>query len=97
MKFGDAVSHPRFYPSSRHSCLEMLFAGQLRKAMAICPAFFLLHRVCDGRREQQPLGVGMLWCGSDAIRGARFYDVPSVDDADAVADVPNHGQVVRDE
>ncbi|MCP4804430.1 MAG: agmatine deiminase family protein [Proteobacteria bacterium] len=57
----------------------------------------LLHRVRHGDRAHQRLGVGMLGVVADLGIGPDLDDAAQVHHRDAVADVPDSRQVVRDE
>ena len=53
--------------------------------------------VRDGDRREQGPRVGMQRAGEDVVAGPELHDPAEVHDGHAIADVPDHGQVVGDE
>ena len=54
-------------------------------------------RVGLGNRRQQRHGVGMARGGEQGLGGPGLDDAPEIHHGDPLRDLPNHGEVVRDE
>src|ERR1700683_1213114 len=93
-RFGSA-SPGGYPPSLPLSDLGMgaLLGGQERSPFA--SPLFLPDWVGNRGGQQQPLGVGIARVRRDLVSVAVFDNLAVVHHGDPVADIPDHGQIVR--